>query len=229
MQPKRAEITVTAQRREEKLDKVPISISAYSGEQLQHEGITDMSAIARDTPGFAVVPGATIGGGNNISIRGVSTTQGAATVGIYLDDVPLQGRTNNWTQPIDPGLWDMQRVEVLRGPQGTLYGASSEGGTVRYITTVPSLTTWSGQVLGGMSGNERGGVGYETAAGGGGAVIDNAGGVRGSVDANRAPGYVDLLSRTTGQVINSNINPTDKLTLKGSLLLAPMEGLTITP
>src|ERR1700744_2204373 len=106
------EITVTAQRREEKLDKVPISISAYSGEQLQHEGITDMSAIARETPGFAVVPGATIGGGNNISIRGVSTTQGAATVGIDLDDVPLQGRTNNWTQPIVPGQWATRRVEV---------------------------------------------------------------------------------------------------------------------
>ena len=223
------EITVTAQRREEKLDKVPISISAYSGEQLQHEGITDMSAIARETPGFAVVPGATIGGGNNISIRGVSTTQGAATVGIYLDDVPLQGRSNNWTQPIDPGLWDMQRVEVLRGPQGTLYGASSEGGTVRYITTAPSLTTWSGQVLGGMSGNERGGLGYETAAAVGGPIIDNSVGFRVSVDANRAPGYIDLLSRTTNQVTDSNINPIDKITLKGSLLVAPFEGLTITP
>ena len=223
------EITVTAQRREEKLDKVPISISAYSGEQLQHEGVTDIAAIARDTPGFAVVPGATIGGGNNISIRGVSTTQGAATVGIYLDDVPLQGRTNNWTQPIDPGLFDMQRVEVLRGPQGTLYGASSEGGTVRYITNAPSLTTWSGQVLGGMSGNERGGIGYETAAAVGGPIIDNSVGFRVSVDAERAPGYIDQLSRTTAQVIDSNINPVDKLTLKGALLLAPLDGLTITP
>src|ERR1700733_1916227 len=80
------EVTVTAQRREEKLDKVPISISAYTGAQLQHAGISDMAAIARQTPGFAAVPGATIGGGSNISIRGISTVQGAATIGIYLDD-----------------------------------------------------------------------------------------------------------------------------------------------
>jgi iron complex outermembrane recepter protein len=223
------EITVTAQRREERLDKVPISISAYTGEQLQHAGITDMADIARDTPGFASVPGATIGGGANISIRGVSTSQGAATVGIYLDDVPLQGRANNWTQPIDPGLFDMQRVEVLRGPQGTLYGASSEGGTVRYITTPPSLTTWSGEAQAGVSGNERGGIGYETAAAVGGPIIENALGFRVSVDSNRAPGYIDQVSRATGDVLNSNINPTDNITLRAALTAAPVEGLTITP
>jgi iron complex outermembrane recepter protein len=223
------EITVTAQRREEKLDKVPISISAYTGEQLQHAGITDMADIARDTPGFAAVPGATVGGGSNISIRGVSTSQGAATVGIYLDDVPLQGRANNWTQPIDPGLFDMQRVEVLRGPQGTLYGASSEGGTVRYITTPPSLTTWSGEAQAGVSGNERGGIGYETAAAVGGPIIENALGFRVSAESNRAPGYIDQVSRSTGDVLNSNINPTDNITLRAALTAAPVEGLTITP
>ena len=223
------EITVTAQRREEKLDKVPISISAYTGEQLQHAGITDMADIARDTPGFAAVPGATVGGGSNISIRGVSTSQGAATVGIYLDDVPLQGRANNWTQPIDPGLFDMQRVEVLRGPQGTLYGASSEGGTVRYITTPPSLTTWSGEAQAGVSGNERGGIGYETAAAVGGPIIENALGFRVSAESNRAPGYIDQVSRSTGDVLNSNINPTDNITLRAALTAAPVAGLTITP
>jgi iron complex outermembrane recepter protein len=223
------EITVTAERREEKLDKVPISIAAYTGEQLQHAGITDMADIARDTPGFASVPGATIGGGANISIRGVSTSQGAATVGIYLDDVPLQGRANNWTQPIDPGLFDMQRVEVLRGPQGTLYGASSEGGTVRYITTAPSLTTWSGAAQAGVSGNERGGIGYESAVAVGGPIIDNALGFRVSIDSNRAPGYIDQVARATGDVLNSNINPTDNITLRAALTAAPVAGLTITP
>ena len=223
------EVTVTAQRREEKLDKVPISISAYTGEQLQHAGIGDMADIARETPGFADVPGATIGGGSNISIRGVSTVQGAATIGIYLDDVPLQGRANNWTQPIDPGLFDMQRVEVLRGPQGTLYGASSEGGTVRYITTAPSLATWSGEVQAGVSGNERGGLGYETGVAVGGPIVQNTVGFRLSIDSNRAPGYIDQISRTTGEVLNSNINPTDNLTARGALTVVPVDGLTITP
>lgn len=223
------EVTVTAQRRAEKLDKVPISISAYTGEQLQHAGIGDMADIARETPGFADVPGATIGGGSNISIRGISTVQGAATIGIYLDDVPLQGRANNWTQPIDPGLFDMQRVEVLRGPQGTLYGASSEGGTVRYITTAPSLTTWSGEAQAGVSGSERGGLGYETGVAVGGPVVENTVGFRLSIDSNRAPGYIDQISRTTGEVLNSNINPTDNLTARGALTVVPVDGLTITP
>jgi iron complex outermembrane recepter protein len=224
------EVIVTAQRREERLNKVPISIAAYSGKQLQQIGAADMSDISRATPGFNVVPGATIGGGANLSIRGVSTVQGAATIGVYLDDTPVQDRANNWTQPINPGLFDLQRVEVLRGPQGTLYGASSEGGTVRFISTPPSLTTWSGQALGEISGNARGGLGYETALAAGGPIVQDKLGFRASIDDRRDGGFIDQMSRTTtGRAIDKNINDTDSLTAKVALTWAPTSALSITP
>lgn len=223
------EIIVTAQRRDERLSKVPISISAYSGEQLQKIGATDMADISRATPGFHVVPGATIGGGANVSIRGISTTQGAATIGIYIDDIPVQGRANNWTQPINPGLFDMERVEVLRGPQGTLYGASSQGGTLRFITIAPSLTDWSGQALGEISANERGGLGYETGLAVGGPIIADKLGVRASVDFRQTPGYIDRVSRPAGTVLDENINDTRNLTARLAATFAPTENLKITP
>jgi outer membrane receptor protein involved in Fe transport len=83
------------------------------------------------------------GAGNpNISIRGITSTVGAATTGIYLDDVPLTVRNGNPGTPslVLPQLFDLDRVEVLRGPQGTLYGGSSEGGTVRFLAPNPSFT-----------------------------------------------------------------------------------------
>lgn len=223
------EIIVTAQRRDERLSRVPISISAYSGEQLQKLGATSMADISRATPGFHVVPGATIGGGSNVSIRGISTIQGAATIGIYLDDVPVQGRANNWTQPINPGLFDMERVEVLRGPQGTLFGASSQGGTLRFITNSPSLTYWSGQALAEMSVNERGGVGYQTALALGGPIITDKIGFRASIDFRQDPGFIDRVSRPEGRVLDENINDTRNLTGRFAITFSPSENLAITP
>ncbi len=83
-------------------------------------------------------------GTNNISIRGISGTGGAGTTGIYLDDTPIQMRSLAFNpDEALPKSFDIERVEVLRGPQGTLFGAGSEGGTVRYITTQPSLTNTS--------------------------------------------------------------------------------------
>jgi outer membrane receptor protein involved in Fe transport len=223
------EIVVTAQKRDEKLSKVPISISAYTGEQLQQTGATNMADISRATPGFNVMPGATVGGGSNLSIRGISTVQGAATIGIYIDDTPVQGRANNWTQPVDPGLFDMQRVEVLRGPQGTLYGASSEGGTVRYITTAPSLTQWSGHSIGELSDNKQGGLGYEAGVAAGGPLVADKIGLRVAVDVHQAGGYIDQISRVTGLAIDENINATQDVTARAAVRFAPVESLTILP
>jgi outer membrane receptor protein involved in Fe transport len=223
------EIVVSAQKRDEKLSKVPISISAYTGDQLQQTGATNMADISRATPGFNVVPGATIGGGSNLSIRGISTVQGAATIGIYIDDTPVQGRANNWTQPADPGLFDMQRVEVLRGPQGTLYGASSEGGTVRYISTAPSLTGWSGHSIGEFSDNKRGGLGYEAGFAGGGPLVADKIGLRVAIDIRQDGGYIDQISRATGLAVDKNINARQNVTARVATTFAPTQSLTIIP
>src|ERR1700676_1535450 len=131
------EIVVTATRREESISRVPISITALSQEMIDQKGIRDFSDVARYTPGVAFDNSQT----NQISIRGISSSGGSGTTGIYIDDVPIQVRNLGFNSDDTlVKLFDLDRVEVLRGPQGTLFGAGSEGGTVRYITTQPSLT-----------------------------------------------------------------------------------------
>ena len=134
------EIVVTATRHEEGLSKVPISVTALTQEALDIRGVKDFQDVARFTPGVNIDNSGT----NNISIRGIASTGGAGTTGIYLDDTPIQMRALAFNpDEALPKSFDIDRVEVLRGPQGTLFGAGSEGGTVRYITTQPSLTKTS--------------------------------------------------------------------------------------
>src|SRR6202166_1913879 len=127
-----SEIVVTATRHEESLSKVPISVTALTQEAMDLRGIKDIQDVARFTPGVRIDNSGT----NNIAIRGISSSGGAGTTGIYIDDTPIQIRALAFN-PDDtlPKSFDMDRIEVLRGPQGTLFGAGSEGGTVRYITT----------------------------------------------------------------------------------------------
>jgi len=135
-----AEVTVTAQRREETLSKVPVSVTALTQADIDNKGIKDISDVARFTPGITVDNSGT----NNIAIRGIASSGGAGTTGIYIDDTPIQMRALAFNPDETlPKAFDIDRVEVLRGPQGTLFGAGSEGGTVRYITTQPSLTKTS--------------------------------------------------------------------------------------
>src|SRR5208282_1451221 len=131
------EIVVTATRHEENLSKIPVSVTALTQEAMDVRGIKDIIDVARFTPGINIDNSGT----NNISIRGIASTGGAGTTGIYLDDTPIQMRALAFNpDEALPKSFDIDRVEILRGPQGTLFGAGSEGGTVRYLTTQPSLT-----------------------------------------------------------------------------------------
>ena len=152
------EITVTATRREESLSKVPISISAFTQETMDQKGVKDISDLVRYTPGVSIDQTGT----NAISIRGISSSGGAGTTGIYIDDTPIQMRSLGFN-PDDtlPKTFDLDRVEVLRGPQGTLFGAGSEGGTVRYILTQPSVTKDSTYVKSEVSFTQYGEPSYE--------------------------------------------------------------------
>src|ERR1700726_1860622 len=165
------EITVTATRREESLSKVPISVTALTQESLDDRGVKDFSEVARFTPGVNFDNSGT----NNISIRGISGTGGAGTTGIYLDDTPIQMRALAFN-PDDalPKSFDIDRVEVLRGPQGTLFGAGSEGGTVRYITTQPSLTRTSIYSRSEIASTEYGDPSYETGVAIGGPLVSGS-------------------------------------------------------
>jgi outer membrane receptor protein involved in Fe transport len=139
------EITVTAERYVSTIQTTPISISALSGDQLQAQGITTVQEIARDVPGLSMryaSPGLT-----EYEARGLASNGGAApTVGFYLDEIPLSppAVSQSGKVVIDPDLYDVQRVEVLRGPQGTLYGSGSMGGTVKVLTNQPKLGVFEG-------------------------------------------------------------------------------------
>jgi outer membrane receptor protein involved in Fe transport len=140
-----AEITVTAQRFESTIQDTPLSISALSGADLQDRGITTVEDVARTVPGLSVRsagPGET-----EYDARGLASNGGAApTVGFYLDEIPLSppALSQSGKVVIDPSLYDIDRVEVLRGPQGTLYGSGSMGGTVKLVTAQPKLNDLEG-------------------------------------------------------------------------------------
>jgi outer membrane receptor protein involved in Fe transport len=130
------EVIVTAQKREQRLKDVPISIVAVSGDELQRRQITSLDDLPSAVPGFSYVKT-----GNTVvfQIRGVSNTQGTGPlVGMYIDeaDVTLGGASDTQISPI---TYDVERVEVLRGPQGTLYGEGSAGGMIHFITRNPNL------------------------------------------------------------------------------------------
>lgn len=131
------EVVVTAQRRSESLQNVPLSITALSQAALEQKAVTSFFDYAGQVPNLAFAnTGDGVGTARTISIRGIS---GDGTTGFYIDETPVP-------DSIDPRVLDVQRIEVLRGPQGTLYGARSMGGTVRLITDQPDFDGVSGHV-----------------------------------------------------------------------------------
>lgn len=133
-------IVVTASRREQQLIDVPMSISALKQEDLDRRGVTSMHDLSRAVPDLVVVEAGP--GQNRTFMRGIANGNSLTSlVGVYLDEIPVTG--SSLGQP-DLQMIDLERVEVLRGPQGTLYGQGSAGGTLRFITAKPDTTTASG-------------------------------------------------------------------------------------
>jgi outer membrane receptor protein involved in Fe transport len=192
------EVIVTAQRREEKLTEVPISIAAYGQEAMDRKGVTSIDDLARITPGITFARADTRNSGaSNIAIRGIRSTVATSTTGIYLDETPIQTRiigagASNY--PAFPAVFDLERVEVLRGPQGTLFGAGSEGGTVRFITPKPSYDKYSAYARVDLSQVNSGGKGYEAGGAFGGPIIQGKLGFRISGLMRRTGGFVDRVS-----------------------------------
>jgi len=220
------EITVTATRREESLSKVPISVTALTQEALDDRGVKDFQEIARFTPGVNFDNSGT----NNISIRGISGTGGAGTTGIYLDDTPIQMRALAFNpDEALPKSFDVERVEVLRGPQGTLFGAGSEGGTVRYITVQPSLTKSSMYSREEIATTENGDPSYEAGIAAGGPLVQGVFGARVAVSIRHDGGYVNDINPVTGANVEHNANYRDTLLVRLAGLWAPSESWSLTP
>jgi iron complex outermembrane receptor protein len=189
------EIIVTAQKRAEDIKDIPFSVSAISGAALAEHHLADYDDITRTVPGisFQAGPGP---GLDNIEIRGVSSTSGSATVGIYIDEVSVTVSNSQYDGAVQPKLFDLERIEVLRGPQGTLYGASSMGGTIRFITKQPDLHSFSASVSTDLSGTHHGGFNNDEYAVMNIPVIDGVFALRIGVDISNASGYIDRYTPT---------------------------------
>jgi iron complex outermembrane recepter protein len=155
------EIVVTAEKRESTVQKTPISITAISEAELQARGLSDFRSIAQETPGVSMKTSGP--GQSEFEMRGLTATGGfSPTVGFYVDDAPLTApaQAAQGKVVIDPDLYDVNRVEVLRGPQGTLYGAGSMGGTIKLVTNAPQLNTVAASAQTKDSDTDGGGFNY---------------------------------------------------------------------
>jgi iron complex outermembrane recepter protein len=141
------EIIVTAQRREERLQDAPVSVTAFTADTLASQEVTNLSGIARFTPNVEINGGRSDGGGSAFQayIRGVGQQDflfpNEPGVGLYVDDVYYATSAGGAL-----GLADVERIEVLRGPQGTLYGKNTIGGAIKIVTKPSNLTEWEGSL-----------------------------------------------------------------------------------
>jgi outer membrane receptor protein involved in Fe transport len=221
------EVVVTATRQVSTVNKVALSVSAVTQKNLDQQGIRSVADLSTQVPGFTF----RVTGGDSIpqlSLRGIggnaiaSTSGGAPTTGVYIDDIAMQkrnlnGATSGSGTPV-PLLYDLDRIEVLRGPQGTLYGGSSEGGTIRFITPVPSLTTYSGSARLGVSTISGGGFGNEEGVALGGPIVQDKLGFRIAGFRQDRPGWINAYSERDGHQFASGINKGNDYSLRGTLL-----------
>lgn len=226
------EIVVTATRQALSVNKAPLSITALNERALDVRGVKDMADITRVTPGIELNPNG-FGTQADISIRGISSQVGSATTGIYIDDTPIQARIVGYSATNTyPEVFDLDRVEVLRGPQGTLFGAGSEGGTIRFITPAPSLTRYSAYARTEVSGTEHGDPSYEGGLAVGGPIVKDVLGFRASLWERHDGGYVDRIDQDpelTHPSVEKNANWSDTVVGRVALTWAPTPNLTITP
>ncbi|MGH7022865.1 MAG: TonB-dependent receptor [Caulobacteraceae bacterium] len=220
-----SEIVVTATRRAESLSKVPASVSAFTAAKMDIQGIKSFADVSRFTPGVSFDQSS-----HDISIRGIVSTAGSGTTGVYIDDTPVQMRNLGFNANNSlPAVFDLDRIEVLRGPQGTLFGAGSEGGTVRYITNQPSLTHFSGFAHAEAAWTDHGAPSYELGFAEGGPLVEDKLAFRISAWGRRDGGYIDRVDYQTLATTQQNANWVDTYALRAALTWAPIPSLTITP
>ncbi len=226
------EIVVTAQRRTERLQDVPISVLVLSQAAMDAQGTRSIDDVARLTPSVSYVRGAVNNNfeSSNISIRGIDSSAGAATTGLYIDDTPIQSRHLSFgTFNAYPALFDVERVEVLRGPQGTLFGAGSEGGTLRFISPEPNLTRSSVYARAEAAGTKSGDPLYELGVAGGTPLIEDKLAFRASVSGRREGGYIDRYDWQTGSLADKRANSNKTVTARLAVKWAVTDKLSVTP
>jgi iron complex outermembrane recepter protein len=222
-----AELIVTASKREQTLQDVPFSVAAQTEDQIRNSGTNNIVDLARNVAGLTI---ADLGPGQSqAAIRGISSGQVVRdqpgvkeSVGIYLDESPISIAL--FTPDLD--LFDLQRVEVLRGPQGTLFGAGSSTGTVRYITAQPQLGSFSG------SAEVTGTTGTDADTGGAvkgmlNAPLGDKAALRIAAYYDWIPGFIDAVQPDLS--VKKDVDSGTKSGARVAVLFQPTDQLSITP
>jgi len=227
------EVVVTAQKRAESSQKVPISLSVISGADLQQQGIRDVSDIAQIAPGVAVQR--TGPGENTVVMRGVASSAGvSSTTGIYYGEVPV-----SLLRQVDMPLFDLARVEVLRGPQGTLYGSGSMGGTIKYVPNEPEFNRYTTTVGVGVEHiDDSHGLGHKTYGVVNIPIVDDKLAARIMVFSQYDKGYIDRYNVSQTNPVSGidtsiaparGVNSADWYGYQIQLKYSPVENVTILP
>ncbi|MGA7992918.1 MAG: TonB-dependent receptor [Thermoanaerobaculia bacterium] len=222
-----AETKVTAMKREDTIESTPVSVAAPTEETLRERGAETLEDVAVNVAGFSIQ---NLGPGQStVAMRGVSSGQIARDqpgvkeqVGAYLDESVIS--MSLFTPDLD--FFDTSRVEVLRGPQGTLFGSGSESGTVRYITNQPELglaktfaeLTGATSTHGSQSGSAKAGFNVP---------LGEKAALRTAVYYDHTPGYINAVQPDLS--VKNNLNGGDRMGFRAALLIAPSDGVTITP
>jgi outer membrane receptor protein involved in Fe transport len=226
------DIVVTATRQSETISRVPMSITAQTQSQLDERNIKTAQDLSRIVPALRIEDSSN-GGAAFISVRGIRSETGSATTGVYIDDTALQARTLGGTAVgggvFLPPIFDLERVEVLKGPQGTLYGGSSEGGTVRFISPEPSLTRFSLYGRAEVNAVEYGGIGYEGGLAVGVPLVEDKLGVRLSAWNRHSAGYLDFVDHRNSEVVSHDDNWRNQRAFRIVAAWQPSPSLKITP
>jgi outer membrane receptor protein involved in Fe transport len=225
-------IIVTAQKREEAILDIPQSVTVVSGETLERQQATTFQEYLNQVPGLSMQQSEP--GNGRLVLRGVNTGGVASTVAVYLDETPFgssSGLVNGAVLAGDFDTFDIARIEVLRGPQGTLYGASSLGGVLKYLTTAPELGTVAARARGGVEFVDGGGTGYNANG-----VVNVPFGDKAAFRAagfyRKRAGWVDAVAGGANflgvpSIGEEDINKNDVWGGRASLLFQPSDDLSI--
>jgi len=223
------EVLVTATRRETTTQSIAESIVAISGEDLSEGGIVDFASLTDSLPGVELRNAQP--GSGSVSIRGISELNSAnlyggtgSAVGFYMDELPLT-MAGNFP---DMATYDLERIEVLRGPQGTLYGEGSLAGTVRVITRAPDTEAFGGSIEGTFSDTTDGGDNNRLAGALNIPIVEDKLALRVVGTRDDRSGFIDSRNFFSGAVMEEDANESEITTLRGSLLWQATEDLDIT-
>lgn len=205
-------VTVTSSRRVQAIQDVPASVFAVAPESFVKSGLTTMGDVIGYTPGFNFESSNGQRGRGAITSRGVSQQGETAVTAMYIDDVPITSNSGFGSASsvfFDGLLGDIERVELIKGPQGTLFGATAIGGAVRYISRKPTMDESRGSISADFSSINGGGVsklyrGYYSTA-----LVEDTLGITVSGFSADDAGYVDQVDGTTGDILTEDANDSD--------------------